>query len=83
MTTTIVDMRVLHALANHDLWKAQGRPKSARGYFAVRADELARHLQLSQDAVGESLSRLVALGKVLNICGTSEDAMPRYHFVHS
>ena len=82
MTVTI-DVKVLKALENHDLWEAQGRAKSARGHFAVRADELAQHLKLSQDAVTESLSRLAALGKVMNIGGTANDKNPRYHFVYS
>lgn len=77
-----IDIRVLNALENHDLWKAQARPTSARGYFAVRANEVALHLKLDEDAVAESLSRLAASGKVLNIGGTMKDRTPRYHFVH-
>jgi len=81
--TTAIDATVLNALENRDLWNTHGRPVSSRGYFAVRADELARHLKMNQDAVAESLSRLAALGKVMNIGGTAENATPRYHFVHS
>lgn len=81
--TSAIDATVLKALENRDLWNTHGRPISIRGYFALRADELARHLKMNQDAVAESLCRLAALGKVTNIGGTAEDATPRYHFVHS
>lgn len=49
----------------------------------MRADELAQHLKMNEDTVAESLSRLAAVGKVMNIGGTSADSTPRYHFVHS
>lgn len=81
--TTGIDEKVLSALEDATLWKASGRPLSARGHFAVRADELAHQLKLSPNAVAESLSRLAAVGKVMNIGGTFEDGTPRYHFVHS
>ena len=78
-----IDEKVLSALEDTNLWKPhQRRPASARGYFAIRADELAHQLKLEPDAVAESLSRLAALGKVINIGGTLEDETPRYHFVH-
>ena len=82
MTMTI-DAKVLTALEDSDLWKAHGKPRSARGYFGVRADELAQHLKLSENSVAESLSRMAALGKVMNIVGTAEDKTPRYYFVYS
>jgi hypothetical protein len=81
--TTAIDATVLNALENRDLWNTHGRPVSRNGYFGVRANELARHLKMNENVVAESLSRLAAVGKVMNIGGTSEDATPRYHFVYS
>ncbi|QNI33078.1 hypothetical protein H7849_03620 [Alloacidobacterium dinghuense] len=81
--TTAIDATVLAALENRNVWSTEGRAVSRRGFFAVRADELARHLKMNRDAVAESLSRLAATGKVMNIGGTAEDPSPRYHFVYS
>ena len=80
---TTIDASVLKTLEDRDLWNARGRPASRTGYYAVRSDELARHLNLPEDAVALSLSRLAAQGKVMNIGGTAQNDSPQYHFLHS
>jgi len=60
-------VNVLRALTDRELPEAQRREKSARGHFTVRADELEQHPKLSQDAVAESLGRLAAVDKGMNI----------------
>jgi hypothetical protein len=74
------DIRVLGAIADQSLWKG-ARGMTGAGIFAVRAAEIAQHLNLDLDHVADSLERLYLKGKVSKVTGTLDDPSPIWLFV--
>jgi hypothetical protein len=52
-----IDRRVMRALEDRSLWKGS-RPQTGGGDYAVRVEELASALSLSDEDVSDSLERL-------------------------
>lgn len=76
-TTKEIDRRVIEALENRTLWKGP-RPITGSGDVAVRADELAGVLSLSEEDVADSLDRLESQDRVENAGGEMSDPRSRW-----
>jgi hypothetical protein len=76
-----VDSRVLEALGNFGLWRKGPRARTGAGIPGVKSDELAELLQLSQDAIADSLERLEAVGKAKRSSGSLDDPAPWWFIV--
>ncbi len=75
-----IDAQVLQALGNPNLW-AQLRPLTGAGVPLVRSAEIAQHLSLDGDIVGDSLERLEARGRVERTNGTFDNPSPYWHIL--
>jgi len=75
-----IDSRVIEALGDFDLWKGP-RPMTGAGILAVKSDEIAEHLRLSQDDVADSLERLEARGRATHSGGSLNDPAPWWFVV--
>jgi hypothetical protein len=73
-----IDSRVMKALEDTALWPGP-RPMTGGGDVAVRADELARALSFKDETIFDSLERLEARGRVVNIGGSLADSTSRWH----
>jgi hypothetical protein len=73
-----VDSRVMNALETPELWKGP-RPMTGAGDRAVRRDELADELSLDEETITESLERLEARRRIVNVGGHLADPTPRWH----
>jgi hypothetical protein len=77
-TDRSIDSNVMRALEDNSLWSGP-RPQTGGGDIAVRADELAKVLDLPIGVVRDSLERLEAFGRISNIGGHLSDPTPRWH----
>jgi hypothetical protein len=72
------DTRVRQAMENPNLWP-QLRPLTGAGVPLIRAAELANHLNLNLEVVGDSLERLEGKGRVVRTQGTLDNPANYWH----